>query len=76
MSERSKNPSGALMDTPGARKSVPAAPHRLRGADRSGLGGSGWAEVSEDKIGHPEDTNVSPDFYEPASEADPPDQPV
>jgi hypothetical protein len=64
------------MDTPHGRQAVPGPPDRLRGADRSGLGDKGWAEVSADKVGDPDDTNVPPEYYEPASESDPPDQPV
>jgi hypothetical protein len=64
------------MDTPSGRKATPAATHRLRGADRSGLGEKGWAEVAEDNIGDPDHGNVPPEFYEPASESDPPDQPL
>jgi len=62
------------MDTPGGRKMIPAATERLRGADRSGLGEAGWAEVAEDGIGHPDDTNVPPEFYEPMSEIKRPDE--
>lgn len=67
---------GVAMDTPGARQVIPAARHRLRGADRSGLGQAGWAEVAADGIGDPDDTNVAPEYYEPASETDLRDQPV
>ena len=61
MTDRSTAP----MDTPNGRVEAPAAPHRLHGADRSGLGERGWAEVPADLIGDPDDTNVPPDFYEP-----------
>jgi hypothetical protein len=61
------------MDTPNGRISVPAATHRLRGADRSGLGEKGWAEVPNDRIGHPADTNVPEEYYEPASEIEQPE---
>jgi hypothetical protein len=57
------------MDTPDGRVSVPAAAHRLRGADRSGLGEKGWSEVAEDRIGRPDDTNVAEEFFETPSEA-------
>lgn len=67
---------GVPMDTQTGRDVVPAAKQRLRGADRSGLGEAGWAEVPEDRVGEPDDTNVRPEFYEPASDTDPPDQPV
>jgi len=54
---------------------VPSVPHRLHGADRSKLGEKGWAEVPEDKIGQPRDTNIDADFYEPASDLpQPPDR--
>jgi hypothetical protein len=53
------------MDTPTGRENVPAAPRRLHGADRSGLGSRGWAEVPEDLVGHPGDTNVPADWFEP-----------
>jgi hypothetical protein len=53
------------MDTPHGRVEVPAAPHRLHGADRSGLGDKGWAEVPADQAGHPGDTNVAREFFEP-----------
>lgn len=59
-----KTPAGTPMDTPGERKLVPAA-DRLHGADRGGLGEEGWAEVPDDLVGDPDDTNVSPEFYEP-----------
>lgn len=59
-------PKGIPMDAPHGRETVPAAPHRLHGADRSGLGEKGWAEVPEDGIGHPDDTNIPTDFFEPA----------
>jgi hypothetical protein len=48
-----------------ARNRAPAAPRRLHGADRSGLGEKGWAEVPESNVGHPDDTNVEPEYYEP-----------
>jgi hypothetical protein len=64
------------MDTPDGRVDVPAAPRRLHGADRGGLGQDGWAEVPEDLVGDPDNANVPPEFYEPASETDPPDQPL
>lgn len=51
---------------------VPSVPHRLHGADRSKLGEKGWAEVAENKIGHPDNSNISADFYEPASELEQP----
>ena len=63
------------MDTQTGRDEVPAPSDRLHGADRGDLGAEGWAEVSEDRVGHPDDTNVPPEFYEPASESEPPDQP-
>lgn len=53
------------MDTRDGPEAVPAAPHRLRGADRSGLGEKGWAEVPEDGVGHPDACNVTPDFFLP-----------
>ncbi len=65
MSDDKIAPDGVPMDTPAGREIVPAAKHRLHGADRSGLGEKGWAELSEDLIGHPDDTNVEPEFYEP-----------
>jgi hypothetical protein len=74
MSDTTK--SGVPMDSQGDRQIVPAVKDRLRGADRSGLGQDGWAEVPEDNVGDPDDTNVPPAFYEPASESDPPDQPL
>jgi hypothetical protein len=43
----------------------------VHGADRGGLGDDGWAEVPEDLVGDPDDTNVPPEFYEPASETKP-----
>jgi hypothetical protein len=58
------------MDAPRGRETVPGAQHRLHGADRSGLGEKGWAEVGEDRIGHPEDTNVPRDWFEPPSDAE------
>lgn len=76
MSKDKLKPVGVPMDTPGARQLIPAATDRLRGADRSGLGNSGWAEVAEDSIGDPDNTNVPRAYREPASESDPPDQPV
>lgn len=78
MSDKPRSPeeTGVPMDTQAGREVVPAATHRLRGADRGGLGEEGWAEVPDDLIGDPDDTNVPPEFYEPASESDPPDQPV
>jgi hypothetical protein len=60
-----KSSSGIPMETPHGCEIVPAAPHRLHGADRSGLGEKGWAEVTEDLIGHPDDTNVPQDWFEP-----------
>lgn len=59
------------MDTQTGRDQVPAASDRLHGADRGGLGDDGWAEVPEDLVGDPDDTNVPPEFYEPASETKP-----
>jgi hypothetical protein len=59
------------MDTPHGREQVPAASERLHGADRGGLGQDGWAEVPEDLVGDPDDTNVPPEFYEPAAETKP-----
>lgn len=56
---------GVPMDAPHGREVVPAAEHRLHGADRSGLGGKGWSEVDEDLIGHPDDTNVPSEYFEP-----------
>ncbi len=77
MSDNTKaEPSGVPMDSHGERKIVPAVQHRLHGADRGGLGDAGWAEVKEDLVGDPDDTNVPPEFHEPASECDTPDQPV
>lgn len=76
MSDETKRPAGVPMDAQGERTIVPAATDRLHGADRSGLGEEGWSEVPEDLVGDPDDTNVPPDFYEPASESDPPDQPL
>jgi hypothetical protein len=64
------------MDTQTGREFVPAAPHRLHGADRGGLGADGWAEVPDDLVGDPDDANVPPEFYEPPSETKPPDQPL
>lgn len=64
------DPHTTQMDTPNGRVAVPAA-DRLRGADRSGLGEKGWSEVSEDRIGHPDDSNVPEAFYEPSSSEDP-----
>ncbi|WP_325059335.1 hypothetical protein [Vitreimonas sp.] len=55
------------MDTPNGRDEVPAATDRLRGADRSGLHDEGWAEVPADGVGHPDDNNVGPEYYEDAS---------
>ncbi len=52
------------MDTQHGREEVPAAVGRLRGADRSGLRERGWAEVPDDRIGRPEDTDVPAEFYE------------
>ena len=72
MSRKSKTP----MDTQTGRDEVPAASDRLHGADRGGLGQDGWAEVPDDRVGHPDDTNVPPELYEPASETEPPDQPL
>ena len=59
------------MDTPNGRDEVPAAVDRLRGADRSGLGADGWAEVPADGVGHPDDTDIGPEFYEDASRLPP-----
>jgi hypothetical protein len=56
------------MDTPGGRKIVPATPGRLHGGDRGGLGEKGWAE--EDEAGHPDDTNIPPDFHQPRPPVD------
>jgi hypothetical protein len=53
------------MDTPTGREAVPAAPHRLHGADRSGLGSKGWAETPDDLTGRPDDSNVPRDWFEP-----------
>ena len=53
------------MDTPTGRDDVPAAPHRLHGADRAGLGEKGWAEVSDDQTGEPDAGNVPRDLFEP-----------
>lgn len=53
------------MDTPTGREAVPAAPHRLHGADRSGLGRKGWAETPDDLTGRPDDSNVPRDWFEP-----------
>jgi len=61
---------GIVMDAPYGREVIPGAGHRLHGADRSGLGQDGWAEVPEDRIGHPDDTNVPPEFYEPQAAPD------
>ena len=72
MSRKPKTP----MDTQTSRDAVPAASDRLHGADRAGLGDDGWAEVPEDLIGDPDDSNVPAEFYEPASETNPPDQPL
>jgi hypothetical protein len=55
------------MDTPDGRVPVPAAVHRLHGADRSGLGEKGWAELPDDLVGHPDDTNIDPVFFQPIS---------
>jgi hypothetical protein len=41
------------------------SPPRLYGADRSGLGDKGWAEVPEDGVGHPDDSNVDPAWFTP-----------
>lgn len=54
------------MDTPHGRVEVPGARHRLHGADRSGLGDKGWSEAPADQVGRPDDTNIPPDFFEPA----------
>jgi len=59
------------MDTPSGRDEVPAAVDRLRGADRSGLNADGWAEVAEDRIGHPGDSDVPPAYYENSSDLPP-----
>ena len=67
MTEQIK-PGGVPMDTPAGRVYVPAA-HRLHGADRSGLGEKGWAEIPDDQIGHPDSGNVGPEFYEPLYES-------
>jgi hypothetical protein len=53
------------MDTPKGREDVPAAPHRLHGADRGGLGEKGWSEVPADQVGDPDDSNVPPEEFEP-----------
>lgn len=53
------------MDTPHGRTTIPAPSRRLHGGDRSGLGQDGWAEVDADAIGHPDETNIAPDFHEP-----------
>lgn len=58
------------MDTPNGRVETPAATGRLHGADRAGLGADGWAEVPDDLVGHPDDTNVAPEFYEPLTDAE------
>jgi len=57
---------GIPMDGRHGPELVAAARHRLHGADRSGLGDKGWAEVPGDLVGHPDDTNVPPEFFEPA----------
>jgi len=64
MSDKTTTP----MDTPGGRKDIPAAPARLHGADRSGLGDKGWSETPDDLVGRPSDTNVPPALHEPISE--------
>lgn len=56
---------GISMDTPNGRVEVPGVAERLHGADRSGLGDDGWAEVAPDGVGHPDDTNVPPDYHLP-----------
>ena len=56
---------GVTMDTRDGPKNVPGVPGRLSGADRSGLGQKGWAEVPEDGAGHPDDNNVDQDFFVP-----------
>jgi hypothetical protein len=66
----SKNPQGIPMDAPHGREVVPGAEHRLHGADRSGLGEKGWAEVPADLVGRPDDTNIPSEFFEPAPVAD------
>lgn len=67
MTEHSKS-DVVVMDTPAGRVVVPAATHRLHGADRSGLGEKGWAEIPDDQIGHPDAGNVGPEYYEPLYE--------
>jgi hypothetical protein len=54
-----------MTDRSNSSGDAPAAPHRLHGADRSGLGEDGWSEVPESNIGHPDDTNIDPAYYEP-----------
>jgi len=51
------------MDTPDGREEVPVAAGRLHGADRSGLGEKGWAEVED--VGHLDDSNVPRDYFKP-----------
>ena len=48
---------------PESGEEVPAAAGRLHGADRSGLGEKGWAEVED--VGHPDDSNVPRDYFKP-----------
>jgi hypothetical protein len=66
----SKDKPGIPMDAPHGREIVPGAPHRLHGADRSGLGQKGWAEVPEDLIGDPDDSNVPRGWFEPPGDDD------
>jgi|GEM_PF-3012461 len=68
MTARSK-PELVAMDTPAGRAGVPAPAHRLHGADRSGLGDKGWAEIPDDQVGHPDESNVGPEYYEPLFES-------
>lgn len=67
MTREAKTP----MDTPHGREQVLAVAERLHGADRGGLGDEGWAEVPDDLVGDPDDTNVAPEFYEPMGETKP-----
>lgn len=65
MSKPKDETPGLSMDTSNGRETVPGVPDRLSGADRSGLGEKGWAEVPDDLVGRPDDTNITPDLHQP-----------
>ena len=70
MSQPPRKPAHTVaMDAGQDRMEFPAAPGRLHGADRSALGQTGWAEVAEDLIGAPDDSDIGPEYFKPQPEA-------